>query len=1497
MGRYRKRSSSGGSFNEMSSDVDDTTSVGSATSETQNKSFLLSIATVKQYMQAIVESRHEQHGNQPNKSLVLHDPDNLAMLAAYVVRAQQLDASGATDRGGGSVKQKNNSSGYNNTRMQEELLLQTDVESHYTALHWALLRGEVGTILFLLRHAASVSDEQHQHSHQPHRHHQTNHGSILQQRLKHKPMALLEFAAGETTSNQKNAITNKNYNLWQKMVTIRDAEGATPAQLLALQQRTGLKACRQQLLPRPRIRAQESQQQQQRRPRQASFDSLHGSEEPLLDNDDESLEVLRRHGHLLNARNPNHEDDSSTDSENSLTLDTAAQIAFDGQVEYGCEVLTFGRAHHCALGVGTDGSSNSTHRASSSNNREDGGGATTFRPQRVQEFAQSRVGRGHSAVAVAAAAHHTLVLDRAGRVFSFGLGKGGRLGTGSERHSPLPTLLSSLSSRGVRVTAIAAAENHSLAVANGRVFAWGSNRFGQLGLAAGSSNNKNSSDLTTKNQVHDSASSSSSSSSCALVPRRVDDFRDVSIQGVAAGERHSVAMSDTGKLYVWGDNSSGQLGLAPRKSHQGGEKVQQCTALGNKTVVAVAASEFSTVVLTLPARDRRTTLPTNVVYAWGHGNHVPFKVQLGGNVDGRSRGNSMSADDPAAATRHRHNRQDSPIAIASAKFHNVAITQNGLVYTWGLHSETLGTGQQQQQSSGSKKKKTGGMMVASSAQLVDGMLPENGGGLAVAVSASENHTAILTDTGALYTWGATHGPDILGHEGVRFQSAPRKVPGLYRGVAVAAAKEHFVVLSGTSFPQKPKLPSSSVSSLESLAALRVTEFVDMFNVLPVLITAERTQNELLVQYCTDFCKRNLDGVLNVAQRSVMDCYLREQLQTNSLASHQWLVDEFEKRDEQDSRCHPFLKEFVLGLNRANQKPKFTNDALYHPTELSSFEEWLHSCDCLAQTLPAKLYLQKLLHLRHRQASIRTDQSMKQPNQTAEFGRRRARGVSFGEDHIVTVATCSPRCLELTGEANSSIDSGNDLLALEERQSSLMKETRAIKKRLNQIAKLEDEQSKTSLSHEQREKVLRKSQLQADLDKLEPALDKVESRIRFLALGSQTPKTPDYPENDGIFTSNTTTGPQKEAEAISRKTQSFRCGLCGITCSDESSYSLHMNGRKHRNRAMQAEHQEHERKAAFLAAEHQREAMKKAALPARENKPKTSSSPWKNEPQASFAQPKYKLPPPPHEIPSTLSSPQSPKKSSLRDIMATETRRSGGKKATPKPKHAQNSSSVPWLAPVARKSSKPSNGAPKALASPWKPLEVKSLPKLESPPWAVGNAAPRPAVPTAAMLTPPPRNGILSLNDFINPPTTSTPSKSKSPKVWTTAASSPTTPKFESIQNEEMAFKDKQDPVCGEQGKWFIQQRERAGSLKEIQKSDEQARQDRLFVEEQYRIENMIRAEAEEKRKEEEKTKAQLNRNNNKTKNKNNGGKKKSETRRRKPCAATKPPANKSNCES
>jgi hypothetical protein len=83
----------------------------------------------------------------------------------------------------------------------------------------------------------------------------------------------------------------------------------------------------------------------------------------------------------------------------------------------------------------------------------------------------------------------------------------------------------------------------------------------------------------------------------------------------------------------------------------------------------------------------------------------------------------------------------------------------------------------------------------------------------------------------------------------------------------------------------------------------------------------------------------------------------------------------------------------------------------------------------------------------------------------------------------------------------------------------------------------------------------------------------------------------------------------------------------------------------------------------------------------------------------------------------------------------------------------------------------------------------------------------------------------------------------------TAASSPQALSFRDIQDQEMDFKLRQDKAVGlgvDRGnrKWFVEQRERAASIHDIQRSDEEERQRRLFVEDQFRIEKQIQEEIE-----------------------------------------------------
>jgi alpha-tubulin suppressor-like RCC1 family protein len=83
-------------------------------------------------------------------------------------------------------------------------------------------------------------------------------------------------------------------------------------------------------------------------------------------------------------------------------------------------------------------------------------------------------------LSVSCGSHHSLALDEDGRVWAWGYGQYGQLGLGTCDNQPTPARLDSMEGTTV---AVAAFNSHSCATSsNGRVFVFGSNDCGQLGL-------------------------------------------------------------------------------------------------------------------------------------------------------------------------------------------------------------------------------------------------------------------------------------------------------------------------------------------------------------------------------------------------------------------------------------------------------------------------------------------------------------------------------------------------------------------------------------------------------------------------------------------------------------------------------------------------------------------------------------------------------------------------------------------------------------------------------------------------------------------------------------------------------------------------------------------------------------------------------------------------------------------------------------------------------
>jgi alpha-tubulin suppressor-like RCC1 family protein len=159
----------------------------------------------------------------------------------------------------------------------------------------------------------------------------------------------------------------------------------------------------------------------------------------------------------------------------------------------------------------------------------------------------------------------------ASTVFSWGIMASGRLGHGrprnvtesgskrkaraitSERYESKPTVILALDDE--QITDIAAGKHHSLAISkDGRVFAWGSNSFGQCGVAQNDThhselvrvrgNNTDSKEDKTPGILED-----------VWLPRHLTEFGPMTgkrIISISAGGIHSAAIDSDGKLYSWG---------------------------------------------------------------------------------------------------------------------------------------------------------------------------------------------------------------------------------------------------------------------------------------------------------------------------------------------------------------------------------------------------------------------------------------------------------------------------------------------------------------------------------------------------------------------------------------------------------------------------------------------------------------------------------------------------------------------------------------------------------------------------------------------------------------------------------------------------------------------------------------------------------------------------------------------------------------------------------
>jgi autotransporter-associated beta strand protein len=253
---------------------------------------------------------------------------------------------------------------------------------------------------------------------------------------------------------------------------------------------------------------------------------------------------------------------------------------------------------------------------------------------------------------------HTLALDSEGRVYAWGRGLQGQLGSGLASDAWTPVNVTSTTWTGRKVVMLAAGELHSVALdESGGVHTWGDNSRGQLGdgtvgtaprptpVALGSAMRATvntpgagyfsppsvtlvggggtgaravatvgggrvlSVTITSMGTGYTSAPQVSFSGGGGFGASATITLNAMPVMvSVAAGGAHTLAIDNQGRVWAWGNNGRGQLGRDPGTTTSSSVPLMiAASAFGNQRVLAVAAGSDHSLALT----------EDGVVWAWG----------------------------------------------------------------------------------------------------------------------------------------------------------------------------------------------------------------------------------------------------------------------------------------------------------------------------------------------------------------------------------------------------------------------------------------------------------------------------------------------------------------------------------------------------------------------------------------------------------------------------------------------------------------------------------------------------------------------------------------------------------------------------------------------------------------------------------------------------------------------------------------------------------------
>jgi len=281
-------------------------------------------------------------------------------------------------------------------------------------------------------------------------------------------------------------------------------------------------------------------------------------------------------------------------------------------------------------------------------------GDGTFRDHDVP----AQIGTASNWTAVAAGTEHNLALRSDGTLWSWGLSDFGQLGAVLGNGTPVASRTAPVQvgtgSSWVAVAAAGGASSYALR-ADGTLWAWGDNSFGQLGNGDASGTQVN-------------------------TPAQVLNPSGIPFVAVASGAGHALALQADGSLWSWGSNDSGQLGLRDSQAALPSGTLPRATPV--QVLVQGANSDNDWSAIAAGGSHSLALKANGTLWSWGSNSN--------GQLGQPGLGTALDQNVPAQAGTSQDWSQ-----VSAGSLHSLALKRSGALWSFGDNGfGQLGSGQQ-----------------------------------------------------------------------------------------------------------------------------------------------------------------------------------------------------------------------------------------------------------------------------------------------------------------------------------------------------------------------------------------------------------------------------------------------------------------------------------------------------------------------------------------------------------------------------------------------------------------------------------------------------------------------------------------------------------------------------------------------------------------------------------------------------------------------------------